>query len=105
MSDRISQPYAIPPGQPISVPFYYASNFSIQATFNDFTIILHDTIPISDGNGVDGNLELRRPVAIIKLSPHSAKELSFLLHEAVQKYEKLNSSEINNQTSAADSVE
>jgi len=89
VSDRITQPYAIPTGQPIPAPFYYASSFSIQATANDFTIVLQDTIPISDGTGVSGDTELRRPVAIIKLSPQSAKDFSSVLHEAIQKYESL----------------
>jgi len=89
MSDRIAQPYAIPTGQPIAAPFYYASHFSIQATANDFTIVLHDTIPISDGSGVSGDTELRRPVAILKLSPQSAKDFGSVLHDAIQRYEAL----------------
>ena len=89
MSDRIAQPYTVPAGQPISAAMFYASSFSIQATANDVTVVVHDTLPVSDGQGVDGNTELRRPVAIIKLSPQSAKDLSLVMRDAMQKYEAL----------------
>lgn len=89
MADHVAQPYAVPEGQPIPAPFFYASSFSIQATANNFTIVLHDTLPISDGNGVSGDTELRRPIAIVKLSPQSAKDFGSVLNDAIQKYEGL----------------
>jgi hypothetical protein len=89
MSDRASQAYAIPAGQPINAPYFYASSFSIQASANDVTIILHDTLPVAGPDGVSSDNEMRRPVGIIKLSPQSAKEFGNLLQDAMSKYESL----------------
>jgi hypothetical protein len=89
MSDRASRAYAVPAGQPINAPYFYASSFSVQASANDVTVILHDTLPVAGNDGVSSDNELRRPVGIIKLSPQSAKEFADILQDAMTKYESL----------------
>jgi len=90
MSDRPRpRTYSVPEGQPINAPYIYASSFSVQATANDVTIVLHDTLPLAGQDGVSSDAEIQRPVGIIKLSPQSAKDFANLLIEAMTRYENL----------------
>ena len=87
MSDRANQTYAVPQGQAVAASLYFASSFSVQATANEVTLVLHDTIPIAGPDGLQGDANIRRPIAILKMSPQAAKDLASVMAETVSRYE------------------
>ena len=87
MATPAAEKYVVPTGQPIPGAIFYGSSFTVQAGFVDASIIIHDTIPIAGENGALDNSVLRRPIAILKLSPQALKEFSELLLNAVKQYE------------------
>lgn len=96
MIDRINQTYLVPPGQPLPSQLFYGSSFTVLASVNDVSIIIHDTIPVAGPDGVSETTEVRRPVALIKVSPQSMKDFSKVLANAVEQYEQAYSPIITN---------
>lgn len=75
--------------KPISSPALYASNFRVQGTGNDFTLVLQRVFPAQTEAGEIfegvGRLEI---VATVTLSPQSAKDLHVLLASQVALHER-----------------
>lgn len=88
MSTPVNETYIVPSGQPIPSQLFYGSSFTALATYADATIVIHDTMPIAGEDGVSSNTMIKRPVAILKLSPQALKEFASVLAVAVKQYEK-----------------
>jgi len=74
--------------RPLNIPLIPTSNFNIQATSNDFYIVLGDIGHFLDEGGAlspNGKIILK---AIVKISPQSAKDLVSLLSGVVDNYEQ-----------------
>jgi len=80
--------FAAPVGQPLAVALFYVSEIAVQASLNDATIVLMDSIPVAGKEGVNLSVQQRRPLATIKVSPHTLKGMANALSEAVRLYEE-----------------
>lgn len=87
MSDPIETNFIVPAGQPIGATFFYVSELAVSVSSNEASIVLMDTLPVAGVNGVDGSKSVRRPVALVKVSPQTLKGMAEALSEAVRLYE------------------
>ena len=74
---------------PIQAPYFSAGSVMIQATGNDFVLVYRRPVPIQPGdNGELHNVMLNEAVAIITVSPQTAKDIALSLSHAIKEYEK-----------------
>lgn len=88
------KPIAVPPNigdvRPIEAPYFFVSTLNVQATGNDFAILFSRPQPVSDkgGLGILANFALSQVVAIVSMSPQTAKDLAVLLTSIIHDHEK-----------------
>lgn len=88
MIEPTATTFAVPVGQPMALALFYVSEVSVQASVNDATIVLMDSLPVAGEEGVNPSVQQRRPLAMIKVSPHTLKGMANALLEAVRMYEE-----------------
>lgn len=72
---------------PIQVPHFLASSSVMQATGNDFILVLSQTLPLTTADGQFTNAAKNIPVAMVTMSPQSAKDLQILMLDTIKRYE------------------
>ena len=82
------QQIPLPGLMPVQAPFFSVSGAMILATGNDFLLLLHRVMPLQ---GIDGSsaagVAMNQTVAVLTMSPQTAKDISLLLNESVAKFE------------------
>ena len=70
-----------------SIPLIHASTIQTSWTSNEWTIALSQFLPNPrpDAGSLEGHPQ---PVAILQISPQTAKDLYLLMQEGIQEYEK-----------------
>jgi hypothetical protein len=75
--------------KPLTVPEFYASNFHMQGTGNQFTLIMQRAIPMQNADEmIHGTLNKIQIVATVTMSPQTAKDLYLLLGDQIENHEK-----------------
>lgn len=75
--------------EPVDAPYFSAGSLVIQATGNDFLLTFRRPMPVKPAaDGSIQNVMLNDTVAVISVSPQTAKDLSLTLTRAVDDYEK-----------------
>ena len=75
--------------KPVDAPYFSAGSFAIQGTGNDFILMFSRAIPVqSVTTGVNSEIALAQVVAILSISPQTAKDISLAMADAVVKHEK-----------------
>ena len=74
--------------EPLNVPHLAAGTFMIQSTGTEVLLILQSARPLADKNrGVISERTVNQPIAVVSISPGTAKDLLLLLGDAVAKHE------------------
>ena len=74
---------------PIQAPYFSAGSLLIQATGNDFVFVYRRPVPVQPNeDGELQNVMLNEAVAIITVSPQTAKDIVLSLAHAITEYEK-----------------
>jgi hypothetical protein len=86
MSDRASGEESL---EPLKVPHLAAGTFMIQSTGTEVLLILQSARSLVDKNtGAISERAVNQPIAVVSISPGTAKDLHILLGEAVAKHEE-----------------
>jgi hypothetical protein len=86
MSDRASGEKSL---EPLNVPHLAAGTFMIQSTGTEVLLILQSARSLVDKNtGAISERTVNQPIAVVSISPGTAKDLHILLGEAVAKHEE-----------------
>ena len=73
---------------PITAPEYFSSSFQISRNSNQVTIVFRHYRPLLHKSRIDIGAALQEPIAVVVLSPQSAKDLALLLSRQVEEYEE-----------------
>ena len=75
--------------EPLNVPHLAAGTFMIQSTGTEVLLILQSARSLADKNtGAISERTVNQPIAVVSISPGTAKDLHLLLGEAVAKHEE-----------------
>jgi hypothetical protein len=75
--------------EPLDVPHLAAGTFMIQSTGTEVLLILQSARSLVDKNtGALSERTVNQPIAVVSLSPSTAKDLHLLLGEVVTKHEE-----------------
>src|SRR5215213_286116 len=75
--------------EPLNVPHLAAGTFMIQTTGTEVLLILQSARSLADKNtGAISERTVNQPIAVVSISPGTAKDLHILLGEAVAKHEE-----------------
>jgi hypothetical protein len=74
--------------EPLSVPHLAAGTFMIQSTGTEVLLVLQSARSLADKNtGAISERTVNQPIAVVSISPGTAKDLHILLGEAVAKHD------------------
>lgn len=89
MSDTLHRASGEESLEPLNVPHLAAGTFMIQSTGTEVLLILQSARPLVDKNtGAISEHTVNQPIAVVSISPGTAKDLHILLGEAVAKHEE-----------------
>ena len=89
MSDTLRRASGEDSVEPLNVPHLAAGTFMIQSTGTEILLILQSARPLVDkSTGEMSGRTVKQPVAVVSISPGTAKDLHLLLGEAVAKHEE-----------------
>jgi hypothetical protein len=72
----------------VDAPLFYASNVLMMASGNDFTLLFNRPHPIEKADGsINVAAAVADTVAIVSITPQTAKDLFLLLRENIPKWE------------------
>jgi hypothetical protein len=75
--------------EPLNVPHLAAGTFMIQSTGTEVLLILQSARSLADKNtGAISERTVNQPIAVVSISPGTAKDLHILLGDAVAKHEE-----------------
>src|SRR3954452_17769755 len=75
--------------EPLNVPHLAAGTFMIQSTGTEILLILQSARSLADKNtGAISERTVNQPIAVVSISPGTAKDLHLLLGEAVARHEE-----------------
>ncbi|MBX9606403.1 MAG: DUF3467 domain-containing protein [Gammaproteobacteria bacterium] len=72
---------------PINAPYFNAGVLQVNVAGNDVLLIFHRARPVSLPSGEMAQAALTETVAIVSVSPQTAKDMSLLLPKVIQDYE------------------
>jgi hypothetical protein len=73
--------------QPVDLPTWAVSQFSVSVTSNEVLLVGSEITPLLTPEGVPDNFARVRPRVVFRMSPQTMKDLSIILSEALRKYE------------------
>ena len=73
---------------PLQVPQFVTSSVVMQATGNDFLLVISQTVPLMTVEGKFTNAAKNVPIAMVTMSPQTAKDLCVLVSNTITKFEK-----------------
>ena len=89
MSDTLHRASGKDSFEPLNVPHLAAGTFMIQSTGTEVLLILQSARSLVDKNtGELSQLTLNQPIAVVSISPGTAKDLHILLGDFVAKHEE-----------------
>src|SRR4051794_26816023 len=89
MSDTLHRASGKDSLEPLDVPHLAAGTFMIQSTGTEVLIILQSARSLADQNtGAISERTVNQPIAVVSISPSTAKDLYILLGEAVARHEE-----------------
>ena len=89
MSDTLHRTTGKHSFEPLNVPHLAAGTFMIQSTGTEVLLILQSARSLADKNtGAISEHTVNQPIAVVSISPGTAKDLHILLGEAVAKHEE-----------------
>jgi hypothetical protein len=89
MSDTLHRASREESVEPLNVPYLAAGTFMIQSTGTEVLLILQSARPLADKNtGAISERTINQPIAVVAISPGTAKDLHILLGDAVAKHEE-----------------
>jgi hypothetical protein len=72
----------------VSAPYFYAAGATIMGSGNDFTIIFNRPVPIETaGGGINTTAMVGETVAVVSITPQTAKDLLTMLQINVPAWE------------------
>ena len=75
--------------EPLNVPYLAAGTFMIKSTGTEVLLVLQSARSLVDKNtGEMSQLTINQPIAVVSISPGTAKDLHILLGDAVAKHEE-----------------
>jgi hypothetical protein len=75
--------------EPLNVPYLAAGTFMIQSTGTEVLLILQSARSLADKNtGAISERTVNQPIAVVSISPGTAKDLHLLLGDLVAKHEE-----------------
>ena len=89
MSDTLHRASREESVEPLNVPYLAAGTFMIQSTGTEVLLVLQSARSLADKNtGAISERTVNQPVAVVSISPGTAKDLYILLGEVVAKHEE-----------------
>src|SRR5215210_7267547 len=89
MSDTLHRASGEDSLEPLNVPHLAAGTFMIQSTGTEVLLILQNARSLADKNtGAISERTVIQPIAVVSISPGTAKDLHILLGDAVVKHEE-----------------
>src|SRR3954452_2286509 len=75
--------------EPLDVPHLAAGTFTIQSTGTEVLLVFQSARLLADNNtGAISERTVKQPIAVVSISPSTAKDLHLLLREFVAKHEE-----------------
>src|SRR3954470_1679950 len=89
MSDTLHRASGKDSVEPLSIPHLAAGTFMIQSTGTEVLLVLQSARSLVDKNtGAISERTVNQPIAVVSISPGTAKDLHILLGDAVAKHEE-----------------
>src|SRR3954466_12061403 len=89
MSDTLHRASGKDSLEPLNVPHFAAGTFMIQSTGTEVLLVLQSARSLADKNtGAISEGTANQPVAVVSISPGTAKDLHILLGAVVAKHEE-----------------
>src|SRR3954454_15458654 len=89
MSDTLHRTSGEDSLEPLNVPHLAAGTFMIQSTGTEVLLVLQSARPLADKNtGAISEHTVKQLIAVVSISPGTAKDLHALLGQFVTKYEE-----------------
>ena len=89
MSDTLHRATGTDSLEPLNVPHLVAGTFTIQSTGTEVLLVLQSARSLADKNtGAISERTVNQPVAVVSISPGTAKDLYLLLGNVVAKHEE-----------------
>ena len=89
MSDTLHRASGKDSLEPLNVPYHAAGTFMIQTTGTEVLLVLQSARSLVDKNtGEMSQLTISQPIAVVSISPGTAKDLHILLGDALAKHEE-----------------
>src|SRR3954466_2361821 len=89
MSDTLHRASGKDSLEPLNVPHLAAGTFMIQSTGTEVLLILQSARSLADKNsGAISERTVNQPIAVVSISPGTAKDLHILLGDFVAKHEE-----------------
>lgn len=73
---------------PIPAPYFSAGSIAIQGTGNDVILLFMRPMPVQGPAGVNVNVALNQVIAIVSMSPQTAKDVQLALTDNLKRHEK-----------------
>lgn len=89
MSDTLHRASGKDSLEPLNVPYLTAGTFMLQSTGKEVLLILQSARVLADKNtGAISERAVNQPIAVVSISPGTAKDLHILLGDLVAKHEE-----------------
>src|SRR5215210_2374023 len=89
MSDTVHRASGEDSLEPLNVPYLAAGTFMIQSTGTEVLLVLQRARSLADKNtGTISERTVNQPIAVVSISPGTAKDLHIVLGDVVAKHEE-----------------